>query len=64
MSKGRALTYLFAATVAFTTAVCAALMVLHVDGLLIAAAMVVVGGLGADALSRVVMHYAPPGHRR
>jgi len=64
MSKGRALTYLFAATVAATTAVCAALMVLHVDGLLIAVAMVVVGGSGADALSRVVMRYGPPERHR
>jgi hypothetical protein len=64
MSEGRALTYVFAATVAITTAVCAALMVLHVGGLLIAVAMIVVGGLGADTLSRVVMHYPPPERRR
>jgi uncharacterized protein GlcG (DUF336 family) len=63
MSEFKALSVTFAAVVILTTAVCAALMVMNVGGELIAVAMIVVGGLGVDRLSRIGMRYDRPSRR-
>jgi hypothetical protein len=57
MSEFKALTLGIAATLISITAACAALMLMRVSGELIAVAMIVIGGLGAHLLSRVVMRY-------
>lgn len=51
-------------TVALTGVACAILMALGAGGELVAVAMVVVGGLGVDQVSRIGMSYDSPDRRR
>ncbi|HEX6667151.1 MAG TPA: hypothetical protein VF081_11210 [Solirubrobacterales bacterium] len=64
MSERRALTLGLIVTIVLTAGACATLMALGAGGELVAVAMVVVGGLGVDQVSRIGMSYDSPDRRR
>jgi hypothetical protein len=63
MSERKAVTLGLILVVSLTSAVCAALMLLGAGGDMVAVAMIVVGGLGVDQLSRLIMSYEPRSRR-
>ena len=63
MSERKAVTLAMVAALAVTTAACAAVMLLGGGGELVAVTMFVVGGLGVDRISKLIMSFDSPKRR-
>jgi hypothetical protein len=64
MSETKAIALVHAVTTTLVLLVCATLMALGANGVLIAIAFMLIGGFGVDVQSRVILHYAPSDDRR
>jgi sugar phosphate permease len=64
VTETRAIILIFLAMLLVLTAVCLVLGAMNASGTAYAVAMVLVGGVAADASSQVVMHYGPSRRRR
>jgi len=60
MSERRAVTLALAAAVAVASAACAAVLALGGSGELVAVTMFLVGGLGVDQVSKLIMSFDRP----